>query len=463
MVEEKKEKESHPPKGVTRRDFTRIAATFGLTSTMLAYGGLARGGSPPDALQLAQKAAETAKERSKVTPKVKLKYGMAGHDIESTWVAKVGTYDFISDIEERTDYAIQIDAMAANSGCGEMTCTEKCIQGIIDLYCTSTNNASAVCPYFNILDFGALWPSRAALYSFALDYRSEDLYREPMRRLYGLEMLFGDYGLRGFFMSKVKYGEGKPALDTLDKLRATGAKLRTTGTLFGLKSMQLMGVNPVAISYEEVVDAVRQGAIDGAEAWEIPFEMIHFTEFTGQYLYLKYCSGNWTTGMNVKSLEKMPANLRDALMESAYLAQVATLGKEEASIWMKAGSGECDPPPPSTEHWRTGIRNIQWSDEEMTKLEKLISPRHNPDPWKDWMDKLNKLYTRGDIFEKMYAIAHEVPANAYAIDIIPKRWWKPNPPWWNDPATAPWRRGNGYFGRTMDKKISIINKNKRLN
>jgi len=456
MKEESKGKQVR--EGVTRRDFSRIAATFGLTSTMLAYGGLARAGSAPDAGQLAQKASETARDRSKVTPKVKLKYGMAGHDLESTWVAKVGTYDFIADIEERTDYAVQIEVMGANSICGELTCTEKCIQGIIDLYCASTNNASTVCPYFNILDFGALWPSRASLYSFAMDYRSEDLWREPMRRTYGLEMLFGDYGLRAFYMSKVKYGEGKPPLDSLEKLKSTGAKIRTTGTLFGLKSMQLMGVNPVAISYEEVVDAVRQGAIDGAEAWEIPFNVIHFTEFSGQYLYLKYCSGNWVTGINIKSLEKMPSDLRSALMESAYLAQVAVLGKEEASIWQKAGSGECDPPPPSTEHWRTGIRNIQWANEEMAKLEKLISPKYNPDPWKEWMEKLNRIYSRGDIFEKMYAIAHEVPANAYAIDIIAKRWWKPNPAWWSDPATAPWRRGTGYFGRTLDKRISVMKK-----
>ncbi|MGO9019894.1 MAG: TRAP transporter substrate-binding protein [Syntrophobacteraceae bacterium] len=452
----KKEQEPKSQKGVSRRDFSRIAATFGLTSTMLAYGGLARAGLAPDTVQLAQKADETAKDRSKVTPKVRLKYGLAGHDIESTWVAKVGTYDFIYDIEERTDYAIQVEAMAAHSVCGEMTCAEKCIQGIVDLYVTSTNNASTTCPYLNILDFGALWPSRASLYSFAVDCRSEELWREPMRRQYGIEMLFGDYGLRGFFMSKMKYGEGTPAIDTLEKLRATGAKLRTTGTLFGLKSMQLMGVNPVATSYEEVLDAMRRGAIDGAEAWEIPFSAIHFTEFTGQYLYLKYCSGNWVTGMNVNSFEKMPSELRDALMESAYLAQVATLGKEEASIWMKAGSGECNPPPPSTEHWRADIRNIQWSREEMLKLEKLISPLHNPDPWKEWMEKLNKIYGRGDIFEKMYAIAHEVPANAYAIDIFPKRWWKPNPPWWNDPLAAPWRRGVGYFGRTMDKKVKLV-------
>jgi TRAP-type C4-dicarboxylate transport system substrate-binding protein len=442
-----------PAQAISRREFSRIAATFGLTSTLLAYGGFARAGTEPTAAMLAQKAAETANHRAKTTPQIKLTYGMAGHSLDATWVAKIGTFAFIHDIEERTDNAVQIEAKGGNSICGEMTCAEMCMQGIIDLYLASTNNAAMTCPYLNVLDFGALWPSRAALYSFAFDYRSEDLWREPMRRTYGLEMLFGDYGLRGFFMGKMKYGEGTPALDTLEKLRAANAKVRTTGTLFGLKSMQLMGVNPVAIIYEEVVDAVRKGVIDGAEAWEIPFEVIHFTEFTGQYLYLKYCSGNWVTGMNVKALEKMPAELRDALMESAYHAQVSVLGKEEASIWQKAGSGECAPPPPGTEHWRCGIRNIHWSQEEMDKLERVISPKYNPDPWKEWIDRLDKIYGNGSIFEKMYAIAHEVPANAYAIDIIPKRWWKPNPPWWSNPETAPWRRGTGYFARSPENMV----------
>ena len=446
-----KTKKESQPEAISRRDFNRIAATFGLTSTLLAYGAFAWAGTEPTSKMVAEKAAETANGRAKVTPKVKLKYGMAGHYLDATWVAKVGAFDFIHDIEERTDNAVQIEAKGANSICGEMTCAEKCIEGTIDLYLASTNNASTACPYLNILDFGALWQSRAALYSFAFDHKSEDLWREPMRRTYGLEMLFGDYGLRGFFMSKMKYGEGTPPLDTLEKLRATNAKVRTTGTLFGLKSMQLMGVNPVAFSYEEVVDAMRRGLIDGAEAWEIPFEVIHFTEFTGQYVYLKYCSGNWVTGMNVKTLEKMPSDLRDALMEAAYHAQVAVLGKEEASIWQKAGSGECDPPPPGTEHWRCGIRNIQWSQEELDKLERVISPKYNPNPWKEWIDRLDKIYGRGFIFERMYEIAHEVPANAYAIDIIPKRWWKPNPSWWSKPETAPWRRGTGYFARSLEK------------
>lgn len=449
MDKEKTDKGKRKDPGITRRDFTRIAATFGVTSTLLAFRGLANAGKRPSAQQLAKAAKETEKKRKKTKPKYTLRYGAAGHDIETTWVAKIGTIDFTYELEERTDGAIRVEHLGSNSICGEMTCAEKCTHGIIDLYVASTNNSSTICPYMLNLDWGALWPNRASLYSFAYDHRREDLFQEPIRRLYGLEMLFGDYGLRGFFMGRKKYGPGTPALDTLEKLIATGAKIRTTGTYYGLMSMKLMGVNPVAISFEEVVDAVRQGAIDGAEAWEIPFSMIHFTEYTGQFLYLKYCSGNWVTGMNVKSLNKLPTEMQEHVMEAAYLVQVGVQGKEEASIYVKSGA-DLEEPAPGSEHWRCGIRNIIYSPKEMDKIEKLISPKYNPDYWKKEFKKQNKLYGRGDIFEKMYEIAHEVPADAYAIDVQPHRWWKPNPAWWTG-RSAVWKRGEGNFVKNLKK------------
>jgi len=444
----KKEKQSLMEKTLSRRDFSRIAMTVGVTSTLFAWQSFADAGVNPDANMLAQKAKNIQEERYKAAPKYKFRYGAAGHSVDTMWVAKIGTMDFVREVEERTDGEIRIELLGSNSICGEMTCAEKCIQGIIDFYVASTNNASTTCPYLLNLDWGALWPNRAAMYSFAFDHRSEDLFREPMRRLYGLEMLFGDYGLRGLFMSKKKFGEGTPLVDTLDKLKATGAKIRTTGTYFGLISLKLMGINPVAISYEEVVDAVRQGAIDGAEAWEIPFSMIHFTEYTGQFLYLKYCSGNWVTGMNQRKLKKMPERLQEAIMESAYLTQVGVLGKEEASIAIRSGADQ-EEPPVGSEHWKNHIRNVIWSDAEMDKLERLISPKYNKAAWETQMVKQNKLYGRGDIFEKMYAIAHEVPKGAYAMDVAPHRWWKPNPPWWKN---GEWKSGQGNYVKSIKRK-----------
>ena len=196
MEKEKTEKRRRKEPEFSRRDFNRIAATFGVTSTLLAFKGLAQAGERPSATQLAQAAKKTEKERAKTTPKFTLRYGAAGHDVETTWVAKIGTIDFTYELEERTDGAIRVEHLGSNSICGEMACAEKCTQGIIDLYVASTQNSSTICPYMLNLDWGALWPSRAAMYSFADDPRSEDLFREPIRRLYGLEMLHTDGAIR---------------------------------------------------------------------------------------------------------------------------------------------------------------------------------------------------------------------------------------------------------------------------
>lgn len=449
--EEKQEKEKRlsMDKPVSRRDFNRIALTFGATSTLIAFSRLAEGGQKPSAQMLAKSAEAAQKKRSKNKPKYRFRYGVSGHSIETQWISHVGTLDFVRDVEERTQGEIHIEYLGSGSICNEMSCMEKCIQGVIDFTNTSTQNSSIVATYLLILDFGALWPNRASLYNFCYDHRRMDLYQEPMRRLYGVEPIFSTYGLRGFFLSKKKYGKGTPAIDTLEKLRATNATIRTTGTMLGAISMELMGVKPVAISYEEVVDAVRQGAIDGAEAWEVPFSMIHFTDYTGQFVYLKYCSGNWTSYMNVKSFERLPTRLQEAVMESIYTVNVGIQGRDEATIYAKVGS-TLDPPPVGSDHWRCDIRNILWSDEELDKLEKLISPMHNPDPWTKWRKKLNRLYGRGDIYEKMYEIAHEVPKGAYAVDVNPKRWWLPNPPWWKDGV---WKRGTGGFVLNKTKKF----------
>ena len=135
-------------------------------------------------------------------------------------------------------------------------------------------------------------------------------------------------------------------------------------------------------------------------------------------------------------------------MESAYLTQVGVLGKEEASIAIRSGADQ-EVPPVGSEHWKNDITNVIWSDEEMDKLERLISPKYNKAAWEKQMVKQNKLYGRGDIFEKMYAIAHEVPRGAYAIDVSPHRWWKPNPPWWKD---GEWKSGQGYYVKNTKKK-----------
>ena len=61
--------------GVSRRDFFRIAGTYGMTSTLLAAGGL---GGALTASGLAQAAESSYKRRYAKPAKFELKFGAAG-------------------------------------------------------------------------------------------------------------------------------------------------------------------------------------------------------------------------------------------------------------------------------------------------------------------------------------------------------------------------------------------------
>ena len=105
----KKEKQSLMEKPLSRRDFSRIAMTFGATSTLFAWQSFADAGMKPDAHMLAQKAKNIQDERYKAKPKYKFRYGAAGHSVDTMWVAKIGTMDFVREVEERTDGEIRIE------------------------------------------------------------------------------------------------------------------------------------------------------------------------------------------------------------------------------------------------------------------------------------------------------------------------------------------------------------------
>jgi len=104
-----REKKSFLEKKLSRRDFSRIAMTFGVTSTLFAWQSFADAGVKPDAHMLAQKAKKIQDARYKTTPKFKFRYGAAGHSVDTMWVAKIGTVDFVREVEERTDGEIRIE------------------------------------------------------------------------------------------------------------------------------------------------------------------------------------------------------------------------------------------------------------------------------------------------------------------------------------------------------------------
>ncbi|ESS14889.1 Extracytoplasmic solute receptor protein YiaO [Betaproteobacteria bacterium MOLA814] len=324
---------------------------------------------------------------------------------------------FAQELEKRTNGALKIEFIGSNAICNQLDCVKKTQQGIVDLFTASTQNSAGSAPYYNVLDFAYMFPSRAAQHHFLYSKKSEALLREPMRRLHNIQFLYSHCELRGLMMGK-KF-EDKPLVTSIDDL--AGTKNRVTGTQLGRIAMQLMNLNPVPIAWEETLDGLKQGLIDGAETWMGAAAYANMAPVLSQAVDLKFFCGTEHTAMNFKTFQKLPPKIQDIVMETSFDAQQYTQQRQEKALIDVVGA--VANPGKDTVFGKAGVRVATLSDAEILKAEKMCSPEFNPKPWEEWRERLNKMSGGRDVYKEIYDIAREIPKNMNAVDVTPNRWW----------------------------------------
>ncbi len=397
-----------------RRGFMRIAGTYGLSSTAFAVAGMVG----PLTLEGVSKAAAQTAEARKGTPLMTLKFGAAGFNEDNLKIQESGQLWFAQQLEKRSDGALKIEFIGNNAICNQGDCVKKAQQGIVDMFTASTQNSAGSAPYYNVLDFAYMFPTRAAQFHFFYSPKSEVLLREPMRKLHNIEFLYTHCELRGIMLGK-KF-EDKPTITSVDQL--AGTKNRVTGTQLGRIAMQLMSLNPVPIAWEETLDGLKQGLLDGAETWMGAAAYANMAPVLSQAVDLRFFCGTEHTAMNHKKFEKLPPKLQDLFRETSYDAQQYTQKNQERALVEVVGA--VPKPGPDTIFGKNNVRVATLSDAELKKAEKMCSPEFQPKPWEEWRERLNKMSGGHDVYKEIYAIAREIPATMAPVDVPPQRWWK---------------------------------------
>lgn len=403
------------PGGISRRDFFNISTRFGLSSTLMAASGM---GGLLSASSLARAAEATQERRFANEPKFELKFGAAGFNETALDVQKSGQLFFAQDLEDRTDGTIRVEFIGSNQICGQLDCVKKTQQGIVDMYTASTQNSAGGAPYLNVLDYAYMFPSRASQFHFFYHPASEKLLRQPLRERHKLQFLFTHCELRGLMMG-LSWAD-KPTVTSIDEL--AGTKNRVTGTQLGRIAMELLNLGPVPIAWEETLDGLKQGLIDGAETWMGAVAYAGMAPVVSQAVDLRFFCGTEHTAMNLDVFESLDAELQDAVMESAYAAQIYTQGMNEGGLYDIVGA--TNPSKPGTIFAENDVRVAQLSAEEMRKAEEMCSPEFNPEPWEAWRERLNGWSGGHDTYQEIHAIAREIPADMPAVNVRPRRWWK---------------------------------------
>lgn len=395
---------------VHRRDFLRVGAAFGMTSTLAAGALLSPGYSLSALANTAGRISEKRDaSKAKHVFKLGMVYGDEQHDIQ-----RVGVWDFVRDIEERTDGAILIDVVDSGGLCSETKCVQQAMQGVIDMGVSSTQNGASIAPWMNALDYPFMFQSAAQIYDFLYNPESEKVFRSVLRERHKVELLFSTAELRGILMGSTF--KDKPELSQLADLK--GARIRATGTQFGQTALGLLGMNPLPVAWAETPDAMRSGLVDGMETWGGAAAAFNMAPVVSQYLKLGFIPGTEATMIRTESLDKLEPELRDALMESAYQTQqVVMYGLASAQTEI---IGDTENPGPDTIFGKSGTKVINPSDAMLEEARGLADPEN--EAYASLRGRLDKM-AGFDAYEAIKPVAQRLDSSVQALDVVPRRWW----------------------------------------
>ncbi len=400
---------------ISRRDLFRVAGRYGMSSTLLAAGGF---GGAMSLANLASAAESTYEKRFTKPAKHTLKFGASGFNAQNLLIERAGALEFARDLESRTDGEIRIEFIGNNQICGQTSCVEKTQQGIVDIYAASTQNSAGGAPYLNVLDYAYMFPGRASQYHFLYSPESQRILRDPLEKRHGLKFLFSHCELRGI---QLGLGwEDKPTVTKLEQL--FGTKNRVTGTQLGRIAMQALNLNPVPVAWEETLDGLKQGLIDGAETWASAVAYANMSPVVSQSVDLKFFCGTEHTSMSASVFDSLEGYLQDAVMESAYWAQTHVQAANEAALIKTVGHS--DPQMPGTIFAENNVRNAFLADDQIKMAEEMCSPEFQPQLWEQWRERLNGWAGGIDTYQEIYDIARQVPKDMKPENVEPRRWWK---------------------------------------
>ncbi|MGC1497790.1 MAG: TRAP transporter substrate-binding protein [Sulfitobacter sp.] len=401
-------------KGISRRDLFRVAGRYGLSSTLLAAGSF---GGAMSLANLASAAESSYEKRFAKEPKFTFKFGAAGFNQRNLLIERAGCLEFARDLESRSDGEIRVEFIGDNQICGQTSCVEKTQQGIVDIYAASTQNSAGGAPYLNVLDYAYMFRSRADQYHFLYSPESVALLRDPYEKRHGLKFLFSHCELRGIQMG-LKWQDA-PTITKLEEM--FGSKNRVTGTQLGRIAMNALNLNPVPVAWEETLDGLKQGLIDGAETWASAVAYANMSPVVSQSVDLKFFCGTEHTAMSASAFDSLGGELQDVVMESAYLAQVHVQAANEAALVNTVGAA--NPQGPNTIFAKDNVRVATLADDQIKMAEEMCSPEFQPALWEDWRERLNGWSGGRDTYQEIYDVARQ-NTHTLAENVEPRRWWK---------------------------------------
>jgi tripartite ATP-independent transporter DctP family solute receptor len=179
-------------------------------------------------------------------------------------------------VEEKTHGEVKIQYFPDSQLGGERELVEMAQVGAIDITKVSSGLLESFAPQYGVFSLPYLFKDQANFYKVMGDKSIMDGIYQSTESLGFTGVGWYDSGARSFYMSAAP-------VKTLADLK--GKKIRVMQSETSIKTMQLLGASPIAMSQAEVYTSLQQGILDGAENNEFALTIARHGEVAKYYSY----------------------------------------------------------------------------------------------------------------------------------------------------------------------------------
>lgn len=271
----------------------------------------------------------------------------------------MGLQKFKELVEQKSGGSIKVQIFFNAALGGERVALEACQKGTIDIAIASQSNLSLFCSDFLVFDLPHyILPTdanRAKLYT-ALDSGELGAYLRSKLGSVGLQPLFyPETGCRQHLLRNKR-------VTRVEELR--GLKMRITDSIVERELCEALGIYPVAMSFGEVLTAMRQGAIDAMGLPLASFATMNQDAEIAKYaLITDYNYYMSPVVMNLRKFSKLTPEQQKIILEAS---QEAVAYEREEFNRQESAAREF--------LIREGMEIIALTPEELTKFDKLVRP-----------------------------------------------------------------------------------------
>lgn len=395
------------PRPLSQQEKARVARRYGLKAALFASAAGIVGGVVPGLSGFLVREA-----RAQDKAKYRMRFGASVISPANELHLRSGIYDFVKLVEEKSDGEVAIQVIDKSQGCAETTCGERVINSVLAIGSSSPQNLGSVMPYAIALDWPFLWKDRTEYLNFLFSGDSNRLYRDVIRKAYGVVPLYGSGEMRNVMMG-LKYS-GKPAIVSPAGLQ--GAKIRITNSEMIANFAQSMKMNPIPLAWTELLEGLKSGVVDAAETWPGAATGFGMHSVLAQDVGLQFSPGFEMVFIAASVFDKLPDGVKAVFLDASYEAmRKSYAGVAEAQNTVVGNGSQ---PAPDSAYAKSNIKHSRLTDAQREEFSALGSVENNAQLYAPTRKKLDAIAG----FD-VYGAIKEARAKVVGKSLQPVKWW----------------------------------------